>query len=85
MVSGGLNGGRIYLEEKGLTRSTELFLMGVASSRLVRVSAHVVVKRVVPADRGCGPVKSARQLLNGAVSLQNLSMAGQFPVFGLGA
>lgn len=57
VVSGGLNGGRLYLGKKELTCSIELFMMGIAGSRLVKASTHVIVKWVAPADGGCGAVE----------------------------
>lgn len=85
MVSGGLNGGRLYLGKKELTCSTELFMMGITGSRLVKASTHVIVKWVAPLTEDVALLRSTCWQLTGALSLQNLNGAGQLPVFGLGA
>lgn len=58
MVSGELNGGRIHLEHKEMACSAEVFLLGAASSRLVKVSIPVIAKWVVLADGRRGSMKS---------------------------
>ena len=56
-MSGGPNGVRIHLEKQEISCSEEVLLVGIASSRLVKVSTHVMAKWLVPADGGSIPVK----------------------------
>lgn len=62
-MSAGPNGNRMYLGKKGIICSVEVFLMGVASDRSLKGSAHVIVKWMVPTDRGSGPMKSTCPLI----------------------
>lgn len=79
MLSGGQNGGRIYLQKKEVTCSAEVFLVYVEKSSLVKVSTHVMVKWVVISDREGSPMKSICQWLKGWSPCGTKPWWGNFP------
>lgn len=52
-----LNGGKIYLVKKAIICLVVVFLVGIVSSRLVKVFKYIMEKWIVFIDRGSGFIK----------------------------